>query len=117
MPMPGSPGVRVLALVLLGWSGWLLKGVASARVLGRDQPLTLAAVALLVLSLLAAAALWGASSRAFSLYTLWGIAAMATLVLLRLHLSGSSHLVRFMPTILVTGLVLAAGAILLRRAI
>jgi len=115
--MPGSPGVRLLALVLLGWSGWLLKGVASARVLGRDRPLTLAAAALLVLALLAAAALWGGSSRAFSLYALWGIAAMATLVLLRLHLGGSAHLVRFMPTILVTGLVFAGGAILLRRAI
>jgi len=114
--MQGSLGIRLLALALLGWSGFLLRQVAAGHVLGRNRPLTLAAVALLTLALLSAAALWGRSSHAFSLYVLWAIAAMGTFVLLRLHLSGAAHLVRFMPTILTTGLVFAAGAVLLRRA-
>ena len=105
-----------MALLLLGWSGWTLHLVVASRAIGRHRHLTLAAACLALLSLGAAAALWGRSSRAFALYSLWAVAAMATLVLLRLHLSGSAHLVRFMPTILTTGLVFACGALLLRRA-
>ena len=112
-----NAGLRLMALGLLGWSGWTLSRVAGAHAFGRDRGLTVAAAALAFLALLAAAALWGRAGSAFSLYSLWAVAAMATLVLLRLHLSGSAHLVRFMPTILTTGLVFAGGAILLRRAV
>jgi hypothetical protein len=116
-------GLRIVVLALVGWSVFTLHRVALAgafagglaRGLGRQRPLAFAAAALAVLTLLAAEALWNRRLHAFPLYALWAVAAMGTFVLLRLA-SGSAHLVRFMPSILVLGLVFAAGAILLRRA-
>lgn len=117
-------GLRIVVLALVGWSVFTLHRVAQAgtfaggfaRTLARQRPLALATAALAVFTLLAAEALWNRRPRAFALYTLWAVAAMGTFVLLRLA-SGSAHLVRFMPSILVLGLVFAAGAILLRRTV
>jgi hypothetical protein len=110
-------GVTLAAAVVVGVSAWILWPLARGAGLHRNPPLLVAAAVLATLALLAAEALWSLRPHAFVLFTLWSLAGIAAFVLDRVALHGSSHLARFVPSILYAGIAFAATSLYLRRAL
>jgi hypothetical protein len=109
--------VTLLALAVAGATAWLVLPVMRGTGVHRSRGLFIAAAVVAATALLAAESLWSLRPRAFALFCLWSVAAIVMFVLFRFATSGSSHLVRFVPTILYAGIAFGAAALYLRRAL
>lgn len=110
-------GVTIIAVLLLGFSLLTGYGVLTHPPGHRYHSLPYVAAALVVLALIAAEALWSLRSHAFLMFMLWGLCAMAAVALVRLNSAAGAHPARIIPPLVYTGLVFAAAALYLRRAV
>lgn len=114
--MRGSIGVRLIALMLLAASAWILIDAVRHAHGRRGESVLTAAIVLAGLGLLAAEALWSTRGHAFLAYSAWAIAAIVALTMLRLNVPAGRHAVRLVPDVVYAGLVLGGVALYLRRA-
>jgi len=77
----------------------------------------IAALLLVALALVAAEALWSLRSYAFVAFVAWGLCAMVALAHHRLRAPGGAHFGGVITGLVYAGLVFAAAAIYLRRAV
>ena len=110
-------GVTVIALLILVSSALTLFRALTPPAVRRGHGLLVTSVVLSVVALLAAEALWTLRSHAFLLFMLWAACAMFATVASRLPMTSTGHAIRLFSPIVCTGLVYAAAAIYLRRAL
>ncbi len=110
-------GVTAIAVLLFGSSIYLVWRALPHLGGVRNRGILVATCLLAVLALIATEALWSLRSHAFLTFVLWGLCAIATMALLLLKSPAGAHAVRIIPTLVYTGLVFAAVALYLRRAI
>jgi hypothetical protein len=110
-------GVTLIALVVLGATLFAAARVVSHPPRHAGSKVIPVTVALSLLALLAAEALWSLRPRAFLAFTLWSLCGIAYLVMTRLPLASSGHGIRLMGPIASAGLAYALVALYLRRAV
>jgi hypothetical protein len=110
-------GVSLIAILVVVSSALMLYRAASQPRVRLENKFLLASIALGLLALLAAEALWNLRGRAFLMFSLWSICAVACMVMSRMPLASSGHGIRLMGPIACAGLAYALAALYLRRAV
>ena len=110
-------GIMAITLTILVSSGWVLTRALALHDSRKTHNFFMASVVLSILALLAAESLWMLRSRAFLMFTLWSICAVAALVLYRLAPGSSGHLIRLFGPLACAGVVYAVLALYLRRVV
>src|SRR5262245_37472700 len=109
--------VRIMAIVLVGLSGWVLLRVVDHPASQRNRPMFIAAGLLVLLALVAGEALWSLRSHAFLVFMVWGLCAMVAVALLGLHSAAGARPVRMMPTMVYAGVAIAGAGLYLKRVV
>jgi len=107
----------VIAVLLLGFSLLTLYRALAQPGADKGRGFLIVSVLLALLAFVTAHALWGLRTHAFLMFMVWAICAMVAVVMLRLSGPGGAHAVRVFQPIVYTGLVFAAAALYLRRAV
>ena len=110
-------GVSLITLLVIAWTSYVTYQAVTHRAGRMAHRQLLLCVALSVLALVAAEALWMLRSHAFAAFTLWSLCAVASLVVSRLPLASSGHGIRLMGPIVTAGLAYAIAALYLRRVV
>jgi hypothetical protein len=110
-------GVTLIAALILGASATAAYRALSLPGGHRNHALIVTSLLLVGLALLAAEALWSLRSYAFLAFLAWGLCGMVALAHFRLRSPGGAHFGGIITGLVYAGLVLAAAAIYLRRAV
>lgn len=110
-------GVSLIAILVVVFSALMLYRAASQPRLRLENKFLLVFIALGLLALITADALWNLRGRAFLAFSLWSICAVACMVMSRMPLASSGHGIRLMGPIAYAGLAYALAALYLRRAV
>jgi hypothetical protein len=110
-------GVSLIAALLLGLSLWA--GYRALTLPGgqKNHPLVVTSLLLVALALVAAEALWSLRPHAFVAFVAWGLCGMVVLAHYRLRVPAGAHFGAIITGLVYAGLVFAAAAIYLRRAV
>ena len=108
-------GVTLIALLIVASSFWIVYRTFTAHGGHPGSKLIAGSVAVSILALLAAEALWMLRPYAFLMFTLWAISAMMAMVQSRLLSASSGHGISLFGPIVWAGLVYAVVALYLRR--
>ena len=110
-------GVTVIALLVVGFSVYVLSRALAHAASQKNRPMFIVAGLLMLLAVVAGEALWSLRSHSFLVFMVWGLCAMVAVALVDLRSPAGAHAVRMMPTLVYTGGVLAGAALYLRRAV
>jgi len=110
-------GVTLIATLLLGSSLWAGYRALTLQGGHRNHALLVTSLLLVLLALVAADALWSLRPHAFVAFVAWGLCAMVALAHQRLRFPAGAHGGGIITDLVYAGLVLAAAALYLRRAV
>ena len=110
-------GVTVISVLLLAASVGTLARMSTHPGLRPGSRFLTVSALLTLLALVAAEALWRLRPHAFMAFTVWAVCAMVGLVMTRLSVAPSGHVLRVFGPILYAGLAYIVVAIYLRRAL